>query len=332
MIVLALGGITVSSAFLFKIDEVVSVSGKLESILGTVDVKTPAGGKISKVLFKDGDTVTKGQLLVVFDTTQARDDVETYNRLIQLETEEREKSLQMLDISFDVLQQKLKTMNNISSELRTLVDTGGFQRLEYLQQLDRVHELEGQLTNLNLEKSRLISTSEKNIQQMVKNLKSAELQIKYQNVLAPTSGVIFNPQVRRDSVINPGSTILTLVPQTGLQAEVFVSNKDIGFVRKGQLSKVRVDAFPFTRYGELTGEVSRIGADSLEPDQSAPFFRYPVTLKLNRSFLKSGSTIIPLRNGMSVTANLKLREKRVISLLSDMLVNQTEAIKSIRQF
>ena len=166
---------------------------------------------------------------------------------------------------------------------------------------------------------------------MAKNLKSAELQIKYQNVLAPTSGVIFNSQVRRDSVINAGSTILTLVPQTGLQAEVFVSNKDIGFVRKGQLSKVRVDAFPFTRY-ELTGEVSRIGADSLEPDRSAPFFRYPVTLRLNRSFLKSGSTIIPLRNGMSVTANLKLREKRVISLLSDMLVNQTEAVKSIRQF
>ena len=55
VIVLALGGITVSSAFLFKIDEVVSVSGKLESILGTVDVKTPAGGKISKVLFKDGE-------------------------------------------------------------------------------------------------------------------------------------------------------------------------------------------------------------------------------------------------------------------------------------
>ena len=82
--------------------------------------------------------------------------------------------------------------------------------------------------------------------------------------------------------------MLTLVPQTGLQAEVFVSNKDIGFVRPGQNAQVRVDAFPFTRYGELTGQVSQIGADSLEPDQTAPYYRYPVTLSLDRSFLSAG--------------------------------------------
>ena len=34
---------------------------------------------------------------------------------------------------------------------------------------------------------------------------------------------------------------------------------------------------------------------------------------------------------MAVTANLKLRDKRLISLISDMFVDQTESIRSIRQ-
>ena len=56
-----------------------------------------------------------------------------------------------------------------------------------------------------------------------------------------------------------GERILSIVPQDGLYAEVFVPNKDIGFVKPGQAAKVRVDA-SFSRYGELDGTVSRIGA------------------------------------------------------------------------
>ena len=57
----------------------------------------------------------------------------------------------------------------------------------------------------------------------------------------------------------------------------------------------------------------------------------PVRLELERPYLESRGTLIPLRNGMAITTILKLREKRVISLISDMLVDQTDSIKSIRQ-
>jgi len=110
-----------------------------------------------------------------------------------------------------------------------------------------------------------------------------------------------------------------------------VPNKDIGFVKTGQIAKVRVDAFPFTRYGELEGRVAQIGADALPPDESANFYRFPVKLMLDRSYLQSDGVKIPLRSGMAITANLKLREKRVISLISDLLVDQTESVKTLRQ-
>ena len=128
-----------------------------------------------------------------------------------------------------------------------------------------------------------------------------------------------------------GETLLTLVPQSGLFAEVFVSNKDIGFVKTGQKAKIRVDAFPYTRYGELQGTVTQIAADALEPNSLQNFYRFPVKLNLSSSYLESQDSRIPLRSGMAITSNLKLRDKRVISLISDLLVDQTESIKQIRQ-
>ena len=124
---------------------------------------------------------------------------------------------------------------------------------------------------------------------------------------------------------------LSIVPQVGLYAEVFVPNQDIGFIKNGQSAKVRVDAFPFTRYGELSASVTQIAADALEPDQKQNFYRFPVKLKLQKSFLQTGDVKIPLKSGMAITTNLKLRDKRVISLLSDLLVDQTDSVRSIRQ-
>ena len=102
-------------------------------------------------------------------------------------------------------------------------------------------------------------------------------------------------------------------------------------MKTGQEAKVRVDAFPFTRYGELAGSVTHIAADALSPGQVMNFYRFPVKLSLDRSYLESREIKIPLQSGMSVTTNLKLREKRVISLISDLLVDQTDSVKSLRQ-
>ena len=128
-----------------------------------------------------------------------------------------------------------------------------------------------------------------------------------------------------------GERILSIVPQSGLFAEVFVPNKDIGFVKIGQKAKVRVDAFPFTRYGELNGTVTSVAADALSPDETSNIYRFPIKLGLEKSYLLSDNIMIPLKPGMSITTNLKLRDKRVISLISDLLVDQTDSVKSIRQ-
>lgn len=345
IMLVSLGAISVAAGFIFKIDEVVTVQGQLQSIGGTVKVKTPAGGRVDLVLFQDGDLVQEGQLLVKFDTREAADNKSTLTRLIALERRELQNRLKTIESQkmtlkgrADVLNQKLKTKIIMTDEIKTLVQEGGYQKLSYLQQLDDVYELrrllneveeqEGQL-RLAVDQTRLETS--KNIDKMQSELKSAELKLQYQNVIAPVTGIVFDPQASPKGVIAAGDRILSLVPQGALFAEVFVPNRDIGFVRKGQNAKVRVDAFPFTRYGELVGQVIQIGADALPPDSSKNFYRFPVKLKLDQSFLESKGVQIPLQSGMSITSNLKLREKRLISLISDLLVDQTDSVKSIRQ-
>ena len=344
-ILIGLSTTAVLGGILFRIDEVVTVQGQLKSIGGTVEVKTPAGGRVAEVLFSDGETVRKGQPLLRFDTRQATDEKQTLTRLIAAEQDQLKTQLDTLtsqEVTLAgrraVLQQRIVTQSTILREMESLVEQGGFQRLQFLQQQDQLFELENQINDLQEQENRLKLQAEdvqlqsrKSIDQMRNRLRQAELQLQYQNVLAPVTGVVFDPKASVEGVLAAGERILSIVPQQGLYAEVFVPNKDIGFIKPGQEAKVRVDAFPFTRYGELPGAVSQIAADALAPDTTQNFYRFPVKLTLERSFLESDSVKIPLKAGMSITTNLKLRDKRVISLVSDLLVDQTDSVRSIRQ-
>lgn len=331
LVFIAMGTTAVVGGVFFRIDEVITVQGQLVSSTGNQEVKAPVGGKVQAVFFRDGELVRKGQPLMRFDTRQAADEQATLNRLITLEQADLREKEAILSGREAVLRQKLNTQESIVGELERLVRSGGYQRIQYLQQRDQLLGLRNDLAQIALERSRTGLEAQKSIGQMRNRLKTAELQLQYQNVLAPVDGIVFQPKARSQGVLTPGEIILTLVPQTGLRAQINVPNKDIGFVKSGLKAKVRVDAFPFTRYGELEGVVSQIGADALPPDPQTNFYRFPVKLTLNRSYLQSQGVKIPLRAGMAITANLKLREKRLISILSDLLVDQTESIKSLRQ-
>ena len=78
-------------------------------------------------------------------------------------------------------------------------------------------------------------------------------------------------------------------------------------------------------------EISRIGADALPPRVN-PFYHFPVNLSLERSTLETrDGTTIPLQAGMTITTNLKLRDRRLIELLGDLFNDRGESLKRLRQ-
>jgi len=330
ILMVSLGIGLIGSSYFIRIEEVVTAQGLLKAKGGREDVETPAGGKVKSVLFKNGDYVNKGDLLLIFDTTQAREEANTYARMIFLEKKTLEGQKTALKLKQKTLYQQIATQKEILEGYTSLNKIGGISRMQYLQSKDRLFELENQSNSLIEQMNNIEFSAEKQIRNYESKLDIAKLQLKYQNVKSGTNGIIFDLKLREGGVIEPGAKIMSIVPDKGLTAEVFVPNKDIGFVKLGQKANVRVDAFPAQRYGELAGKVSLIGADSLPPTNTVSYYHFPVKIDLSESQLMVKNTIIPLRSGMAITTNLQIRDKRAITLISDFFSDPLDSIKSLR--
>jgi HlyD family secretion protein len=126
------------------------------------------------------------------------------------------------------------------------------------------------------------------------------------------------------TVVSPGTVIMTLVPaDEQLRAEVWVSNQDVGFVHAGQVTKVKLTAFTFQKYGMLDGRVTRVGADAAEQAPGAAGAKaerplglaYKTLVDLDAQHLDSDGRRYELTPGMHVTAEIKLGERTVLEYL-----------------
>ena len=129
------------------------------------------------------------------------------------------------------------------------------------------------------------------------------------------------------TVVQPGTVLLTLVPKDEtLQAEVWVSNEDIGFVRQGQPVKLKFAAFPFQKYGMVDGLVEHVGADAADgnngnvntPGDSAKKNQplvYKALVTLKRMNLDMDGERFTLSAGMQTNAEIWLGDRTVMEYL-----------------
>ncbi|MBW4671518.1 MAG: HlyD family efflux transporter periplasmic adaptor subunit [Cyanomargarita calcarea GSE-NOS-MK-12-04C] len=188
-----------------------------------------------------------------------------------------------------------------------------------------IAEIESQITKVLLE-------NEKRLADVNSKISQAQTNVKYQKLHAPVSGTIFDLQANNHGfVTRPTEKLLAIVPKDSLIAEAFITNKDIGFVREGMKVDVRMDSFPFSEFGDIKGEITSIGSDALPPDENHRYYRFPTKIKLDKQSLNIKGKKISLQSGMSITANIKVREERsVISLFTELFTKQIETLKEVR--
>ena len=92
---------------------------------------------------------------------------------------------------------------------------------------------------------------------------------------------------------------------------------------------MRVDAFPYNEFGDVKGTISKIGSDVLAPDQTYNFFRFPVTVDLKRNFLDYKGRQLNLVSGMSVTANISLRQRPVIAIFTEQVLPFWDSLEKL---
>ena len=115
-----------------------------------------------------------------------------------------------------------------------------------------------------------------------------------------------------------------------LQATVNIPNNDIGFVATGMSASVSVDSFPSGEFGYIKGTLTKIGSDALPPDPLNPNWRFPATITLKEQDVEFGDKALNLQSGMSVSANIKLRTRPVITVVTDMFTRQFDGVKRFR--
>ncbi len=245
--------------------------------------------------------------------------------------------LDQLSTRLSSRRETLALQQRIASDMRPLYEGGGMARNQYLTTLNQVQESRAEVATLEEERNRVIGQAAAQLNEINRQLISLRSELvglketlSYRTIKAPVSGQVFDARVSRYSVVNSGQQLLKIVPLNALQARVEVSNADIGFLKSGMHVNVSVDSFPSGEFGYIQGTLESIGSDVLPPDSSNQQYRFPALVSLKQQEVESGGRPLNLQSGMGVTANIRLRSRPVVTVVTDMFTKQLEGVKRFR--
>jgi hemolysin D len=199
-----------------------------------------------------------------------------------------------------------------------------------------------------------LADAEKHGDDEAQAVNKAEAQLAHTRLTAPVDGIVQDlAATTLGQVFTTGQQIMTIAPaKPSLQVEALVPNTDIGFLKLGQSAVIKVDAFPFTRFGTVRGHIVGIAAGAIEEQEAkrqladavaaaneatasagaspgaAPNFVFPITIELDQRSIAVDGADIPLASGMSVVAEIRTGERRIIDyLVSPLAKISSEAFK-----
>ncbi|WP_454915928.1 HlyD family type I secretion periplasmic adaptor subunit [Xanthobacter sediminis] len=185
---------------------------------------------------------------------------------------------------------------------------------------------------------------ERQVEDTRQRLAKARARLEQMTITAPIAGTVTALSViGAGQVVASGEEVLRIVPEgSRLELEVYMPNRDIGFVHEGAPAVVKIDSFPFTRFGALKGEVVRVAHDAVSaPDveqsfvspaaaprtkgiggtQSMQNLVFPVTIALDSQSMRVDGAEVPLSPGMTAQAEIKTGERRILEYIFSPLVD-----------
>lgn len=373
-----------------KVDEVSIARGRVIPNGKIQVIQSLEGGSIEDINVKEGQRVSKGELLMKFDTSileDEKDKIETALNTARLERKflrgtvdgnsEGIENLTDMDVeSFDIQSsyndakdeeyikkqealenniqssmkelerenQKLETLNvklrkleDEEAKYKKLFENDGITEYQYntkKAELDSVRqEVEVQKANIDIYSQRIASMrnqkklssadynknnmkeiveKDKTIKQLEKELSKVNKRIEKQTIISPIDGVVQSISENTiGGVVAAGKSIISIVPEgSDLVIEASVLNRDIGFIEVGQEAEIKLDAFPFQRYGVVEGEVTYISPDSVSDERMG--YVYKALVKMDKDTMHIGNKEVKITSGMTVTVEAKVGERRII--------------------
>jgi hemolysin D len=235
--------------------------------------------------------------------------------------------------------QTIEALQQYETELTTDTDERG-QLLETgaaMASLDR--KIDESIAQFIADQSQKLAEAEHKRDHLEQDLIKAQSKASHAALEAPIAGTVQQLAVSSlGQVVASGQPLLTLVPfDQPLEIKAMVANQDIGFVEAGQNAVVKVDSFPFTRYGTIDGSVERVSRDAVDerdatelsdainaarPQGATPGspaktqnLVFPATIRLAKRTMDIDGKEVALVPGMAVSVEIKTGKRRAIDYL-----------------
>ena len=156
---------------------------------------------------------------------------------------------------------------------------------------------------------------------VTESIKKADEDARMATIVAPSSGRVYNLAVHTvGGIVTDAQPLMQIVPEdVTLEFEVYADNKDIGFIKQGMEAEVKVETFNFQKFGMIKADVEEISADAAnEPNDVEKYKKFKLILKpTEKNTVDVFGEEVPLAVGMNVSAEIKIKEKRIVDFFLD---------------
>ncbi|MGM3305987.1 HlyD family efflux transporter periplasmic adaptor subunit [Anabaena sp. WFMT] len=224
---------------------------------------------------------------------------------LQLAEEENRYQATITQLESEIKQAQLQ-LQEAENNYQSIVQAG---KLTVLKSQEQLKDLQTQITAVQSETAQTQS-----------QIKSIKLQMQQRIVRSPINGTIYQlPITKPGSVLQPGEMVAQIAPQnTSFVLKSQIPIQDSGFLKVGMLVKIKFDAYPFQEYGILPGKLTRISPDSKvsqTPQGNVESFELEITP--DQPYIQNGSKRILLTAGQTATAEIIIRQRRIIDFVLD---------------
>lgn len=273
--------------------------------------------------------------------------------VVDREVSEAESEGEIVDEQIARLEAIIPLVRERVAAWKTLAEQGYGSRLTYLENEQLLREHEGEFAMQHRRRQQVQATLGKLAQRMreieaqamteyrqgaeeagrkvaalEQELIKARQRLATRKLTAPVDGTVQQLQVSTiGGVVQTGAPLLIIVPDDAtLRIEAFVLNRDIGFVELGQEVEIKVESFPFTRYGFIHGVVSDLSRDAVKDEQQG--LVYVAQVAMARDQILVGDQWVQLTPGMNVTVEVRTGQRQVLDyFLAPFVEYQNDALR-----
>jgi adhesin transport system membrane fusion protein len=349
-------------AYFAEIDQITRAPGSVISSARSQIIQSQDGGVIEELMVREGDVVQRDQVLVKIDGTRQQSSyLETRAKSaglaitvarLQAEVLGREPRFPPEAIAYpefrdtqtmlftkrqSAIKEELQSYENIKAivqkELnmtRPLLKTGDVSATEVLRLERQIADTQSQITN---RKNKYFQDTQAELSKALEDLAGVQQimaqrkdQLTQTELRAPLHGIVKNVRVTtRGGVIRPGEEVMQIVPlEEDLVIEAKVSPADIAFIKTGMKATVKIDAYDYTIYGDLSGTLSYISADTLSENLNVqqgeqPYYRVQVKTD-GRKFSGRPDQKLDIQPGMTSMVEIKTGSNTVLKYLSKPVI------------